>query len=75
MENNFGEQKRNSANMTVVFAEGVIVNTAERKSARQEENNAEIATKRDMLLQFAVQRIPLKLGKILKITAEMKIFS
>ena len=48
MENNFGEQKRNSANMTVVFAEGVIVNTAERKSARQEANNTEIATKRDI---------------------------
>ena len=75
MENNFGEQKRKSANMTVVFAEGAIVNTAERKSARQEANNTEIATKRDILLLFAVQRIPLKLEKILKIRAEMKHFS
>ena len=75
MENNFGEQKRKSANMTVVFAEGAIVNTAKRNSAQQEANNAEIATKRDILLLFAVQRIRLKLGKILKIRAEMKHFS
>ena len=61
--------------MTVVFAEGAIVNIAKRMSAQQEANNAEIATKRDILLLFAVQRIPLKLEKILKIPAEMKIFS
>ena len=61
--------------MTVVFAEGAIVNTAKRNSAQQEANNAEIATKRDILLLFAVQRIRLKLGKILKIRAEMKHFS
>ena len=40
------EQKRKSANMTVVFAEGAIVNIAKRMSAQQEANNAEIATKR-----------------------------
>ena len=61
--------------MTVVFAEGAIVNSAKRKSAQQDSNNATFVTKRDILLLFAVQRIPLKLGKILKITAEMKIFS
>ena len=61
--------------MTVVFAEGAIVNTAKRKSAQQEANNVEIATKRDILLLFAVQRIRLKLGRILKIRAEMKNFS